>query len=57
MRKAFGFFAKSYSGLQKLADLEENISTDETNEHYPAGYEDFYGRGSWSSIMSVYAFK
>lgn len=45
------------SGLQKLADLEENISTDETNEHYPAGYEDFYGRGSWSSIMSVYAFK
>ena len=22
-------------------DLEENISTDETNEHYPAGYEDF----------------
>ena len=45
------------SGLQKLADLEENISTDETNEHYPAGYEDFYGRGSWSSIMSVYASK
>ena len=22
-----------------------------------AGYEDFYGRGSWSSIMSVYASK
>ncbi|MFR2692373.1 MAG: hypothetical protein ACLTBV_16705 [Enterocloster bolteae] len=29
------------SGLQKLADLEENISTDETNEHYPAGYRGF----------------
>lgn len=45
------------SRLQKLADLKENIGADETNEQYPAGYEDFYGRGSWNSIMAVYTSK
>ena len=47
------------SGLEKLADLKQNVNAPEpeegkTTEDYAANYNDFYGRGSWNDMMAVY---
>lgn len=40
-------------GLEKLADLGFNTQAEEGSSDYPAGYQDFYGRGSWHEMMDV----
>lgn len=47
------------SGLQKLADLKQNIGAEEpeegkTSEDFAANYKNFYGRGSWNDMLAVY---
>lgn len=47
------------SGLEKLADLKQNVNAAEpeegkTSKDFAANYKDFYGRGSWNDMMAVY---